>query len=75
MSLVLILLKIVTRSSCSAAQELTAEELEDLIPQSVSGMNYLEKYWICLFIPLIQPCMTHRSRTWLIVTQGTGVPS
>lgn len=32
-----------TRSICSAAQELTAEQLEDLLPQCNLGMNCLKQ--------------------------------
>ena len=34
--------EIVTRSMCSAAQELTYEELEDLLPHCSSGTNCLK---------------------------------
>lgn len=36
----------VTRSVCSAAQELTAEQLEDLLPPCNLGMNCLKQCWI-----------------------------
>ncbi|KAM6585039.1 hypothetical protein CsatB_012041 [Cannabis sativa] len=37
------------RASCSAAQELTSEELEDLLPSTVSGRDYRRQYLLAVF--------------------------
>ena len=59
-----------TRSVCSAAQELTAEQLEDLLPHCNLGMNCFKQ--ICVLYPeLINHLWFMRTPSRLMVKHST----